>query len=410
MSPSLACSPDPSHGSSASRLASVMLIGVGLVLATPLAQAMDALVEKRVFEMDEYTTQGGEAIAPVRVGWEAYGTLNEARDNAILITHFLSGTSHAAGRYSQEDPTAGYWDAIIGPGKPLDTDEYYVIASDTLVNLNVHDPHVTTTGPASINPETGKPWGLDFPMVTIRDFVNVQKALLQSQGIERLHAVMGPSMGALQALEWASAYPESVERVIPVIGSGVASPWLIASLDAWTAPIRLDANWNDGDYYAGAQPIDGLREALKLVTLQANHWKWANATFDRSWADEDADPTRNFNARYAIEKTLDEIAAARAEQADANHLLYLVKANQAFKTGHGESLEEGLADIEAPTLMLYSEDDLVFAPQDVRETAELIGADGTPVEMITLEGKRGHLDGVVGIDQAGEQIRRFLNE
>ncbi|MGM0537176.1 MAG: E22 family MetX-like putative esterase [Pseudomonadota bacterium] len=390
------------------RLATALIAGAATLLSGP-ALAGDGLVEKRVFEMDEYTTQGGETIAPVTVGWEAYGTLNEAKDNAILITHFFSGTSHAAGRYTEEG-AAGYWDSIIGPGKPLDTDEYYIIASDTLVNLNVHDPNVTTTGPASTDPETGEPWGLDFPVVTIRDFVNVQKALLESQGIEQLHAVMGASMGALQAYEWASAYPDRVDRLIPVIGSGAADPWLLATLSAWAAPIRLDANWNDGDYYDGEPPLDGLREALKLVTLNASHWQWANATFDRSWADETADPARDLQARYAIEQTLDDIATARAEQSDANHLLYLVRANQAFLTGHGESLEAGLAAIDAPTLMLYSENDLVFAPEGVRNTAEQIEADGTPVELIPLEGSRGHLDGVVAIDQAGEQLRDFLAE
>lgn len=382
-------------------------ISIGLIASSSL-MAWDGLVEKQTFELENFTTQGGEIIPEVSVGWEAYGELNEARDNAILITHFFSGTSHAAGRYETEGEPTGYWDAIIGPGKPLDTDEYYIIASDTLVNLNAHDPNVTTTGPASINPDTGEPWGMDFPVVTIRDFVEVQRKLLESQGIESLHAVMGASMGALQAFEWASAYPDRVERLIPVIGGGVADPWLLATLSAWGAPIRLDANWNKGDYYDGEPPIEGLKEALKLVTLNANHWQWANDTFNRDWADEDRDPARDINARYAIEQTLDEIAAARAETSDANHLLYLVQANQAFMTGHGDSLEEGLAAIDAPTLMLYSESDLVFAPEGVRHTAELIESDGTEVTLETLEGDRGHLNGVLFIDQASDTLRAFL--
>lgn len=383
------------------------LCTVTALLLTLSAQAWDGLVEKQEFLMEEYTTRGGDTIAPVRVGWEAYGTLNEEKDNAILITHFFSGTSQTAGRYD-EDGARGYWDSIIGPGKPLDTDKYYIIASDTLVNPNAHAPYVTTTGPASIRPETGEPWGLDFPVVTIGDFVDVQKALLESQGIERLHAVMGASMGALQAYEWASRYPEQVERLIPVIGSGMTDPWLLATLSAWAAPIRLDANWNDGAYYSDTPPLDGLRESLKLVTLNANHWQWANETFDRSWAEENADPSRSLEARYAIEQTLDDIATARAQVADANHLLYLVRANQTFMAGHGESLEAGLAAIEAPTLMLYSEDDLVFAPQSVKRTAELIAADGTPVKLLPLEGTRGHLDGVLAIDQAGNELSDFL--
>ncbi|ATH77855.1 homoserine acetyltransferase [Vreelandella venusta] len=380
---------------------------IGLLLATPL-WAWDGLVEKQRFEIESFTTQGGETIPNVAVGWEAYGELNEARDNAILITHFFSGTSHAAGRYEAEGEATGYWDAIIGPGKPLDTDEYYIISSDTLVNLGANDPNVITTGPASLNPDTGEPWGMDFPVVTIRDFVEVQRALLESQGIESLHAVMGASMGALQAIEWASAYPERVERLIPVIGGGVADPWLLATLSAWAAPIRLDARWNEGDYYDGEPPTDGLKEALKLVTLNANHWQWANEAFNRDWADDARDPAQDITARYAIEQTLDDIAAARAALSDANHLLYLVRANQTFMAGYGDSLEAGLAAIEAPTLMLYSENDLVFAPEGIRRTAELIEADGTEVTLETLEGNRGHLDGVVAIEQASDTLRAFL--
>lgn len=373
----------------------------------PPTTSMDA-VDKHVFEMSHYTTQGGDTIAPVRVGWEAYGELNDAADNAILITHFFSGTSHAAGRYSGED-VAGYWDAIIGPGKPLDTNRYFVVSSDTLVNLNAGDPRVTTTGPASLNPATGEPWGTTFPLVGIGDFVNVQKALMDELGIQRLHAVMGASMGALQAYEWASAYPDRVDRLIAVIGAGVADPWLIASLDAWAAPIRLDPNWRDGDYYDDDRPpIDGLRESLKLITLQANHWRWADATFDRDWADPLASPEDDLAADFEVVATLDEIAAARASKADANHLLYLVRANQNFVTGTEGDAESGLAAIKAPTLLLYSADDLVFPAENVLDTARMIQADGTPVTLHTLKGDRGHLDGVVSIEQAADQLRGFL--
>src|SRR5690554_5441008 len=191
------------------------------------------LVEKQVFRTTDFVTFGGETIAEVQVGWEAYGELNDAKDNVILVTHFFSGNSHAAGKYHQDDAQAGYWDAIIGPGKTIDTDRFFVISVDTLVNQEPHNPRVTTTGPASINPATGKPYGLDFPVVTMRDFVNVQKLVLESLGIEKLHAVIGASMGSLQALEWTVAYPDWVERLIHVIGMAEADPWTIANLQQW---------------------------------------------------------------------------------------------------------------------------------------------------------------------------------
>ena len=166
------------------------------------------IVEKKVFELPEFQTSGGALIRNLRVGWESYGKLNADRSNAILIAHYFSGTSHAAGRYTTEDVFPGYWDALIGPGKAIDTERYFVLSSDTLVNLNARDPRVVTTGPASIDPATGKPYGLSFPLVTIRDFVAVQKALVDHLGIPKLHAVMGPSMGGCRRSPGPSPIPK----------------------------------------------------------------------------------------------------------------------------------------------------------------------------------------------------------
>jgi homoserine O-acetyltransferase/O-succinyltransferase len=207
------------------------------------AESGDLIVEKKTFELPSYTTVAGEAIKSVKIGWEAAGTLNADKSNAILITHYFSGTSHAFGKYAPADQIAGYWDSIIGPGKAIDTNKYYVLSSDTLVNLNAKQSNVVTTGPASINPDTGKPYGMNFPVVSIRDFVQVQKALIDSLGIKKLKAVVGLSMGGLQAYEWAQSYPDSVERIIPVVATVTAEPFLIAWMDLWAQPIRLDPKW-----------------------------------------------------------------------------------------------------------------------------------------------------------------------
>ncbi|TCT04578.1 E22 family MetX-like putative esterase [Aquabacter spiritensis] len=381
------------------------LLGAFALAVTPAA-ALDALVQKQTFTLPSYTTVGGAALRDVKVGWEAYGTLNAEKSNVILITHFFSGTSHAAGRYKPTDPAPGYWDAIIGPGKPLDTDKYYILSSDTLVNLNAHDPNVVTTGPATKAPDTGAPYGPRFPLVTIRDFVNVQKALLDELGIAKLHAVMGPSMGALQAYEWATGYPEVVGRIVPVIGSGDADGWLVAWLDAWASPIRLDPNFNGGNYYGRAAPKAGLTQALKIVTLSAGAAPWANTTFGRKWAEPGKDPAQDMANKYAVEAKLDEIAAARAELADANHFLYLVKANQIFAAGG----DVGLARITAPVLLISSDGDLLFHPSAIQRTADEIRKGGAPVEQVKISGGRGHLDGIANIQEAGEAIRRFLDK
>ena len=391
-------------------LSLVRLVTVLIMLAAPIAAlAYDGPVEKKTFPMAQYQTVGGRTIKNVRVGYETYGTLNAARDNVVLVCHFFSGTSHAAGKYNPSDAAPGYWDAIIGSGKPVDTDKYFVISSDTLVNLSPKDPNVVTTGPASIDPDTGKPYGMTFPIVTVRDFVNVQKALLDSLGVRKLHAVMGASMGALQTFEWAAAYPDMVERIVPVIGTAELGAYGIGWANIWAAPIKLDPNWKNGDYYGGLEPTAGLAEALKIVTLHARHYGWAAKTFGRKLASPDKDPGKTWDAKYAIEDTLDKVAAARAKASDANSFLYLVRANQLFVTGHKGSLEEGIRDIKARTLLLPAASDLLLFPDYSKQALDLLRKNGRDVSYAEIPGDGGHLDGVLAIAQVGGQIRDFLS-
>jgi homoserine O-acetyltransferase len=377
---------------------------------TVAASANELLVEKQSFTIENFVTQNGAVIPEMTVGWEAYGELDETSDNVILVAHAFPGTSHAAGRYTADDAAPGYWDSIIGPGKAIDTDRFYVISVDTPLNLNVHDPNVITTGPASIDPATGEPWGMTFPILTIRDFVETQKALLDQLGIETLHAVMGASMGASQAYEWAASYPEMVERLIPVVGAGWVGADMITWLNIYATPIRLDPNWQGGAYYDGKPPLQGLAEALKIMIFHAQHPKWANATFGRNWATEGADPAASFDHLFQIEAALAGAGTARAAVADANHFLYLVRANQLFVAGHGEGLYDGLMAIEAPALIIHSNDDQLFPGNAVRETATLIRAGGAPVQVVELVGTRGHFDGLANIAQASAQISAFLAE
>jgi homoserine O-acetyltransferase len=369
-------------------------------VAPTLAQSADLIVEKKTFTLPSYTTVGGATIKDVKIGWQAAGTLNADKSNAILITHFFSGTSHAFGKYAASDKAAGYWDGIIGPGKLIDTDKHYVISSDTLVNLNAKQPGVVTTGPASINPDTGKPYGMSFPVVSIKDFVNVQKALVESLGIRKLKAVMGASMGGLQAFEWGANYPDMVERIIPLIASANGDPFLIAWLDVWASPIRLDPKWNNGDYYDKEPPLEGLKAALKVVSLHANHYDWAQKAFGLAPAEEGKDPGKAFDNKFKIVSALETGSAARAAVADANHFLYLVKANQLFAADASK--------IKVPTLLLYAPTDLIFYGPHVQETAKQIAANGTYVDIGELPGPNGHLNGVVAVPKQAEKIRAFL--
>lgn len=376
------------------------------------AQAQYMLVTKQVHNIPEFTTFGGESIKDVNVGWESYGSLNADKSNVILITHFFTGTSHAAGKYHSDDEEPGYWDSIIGPGKAIDTERFFVISVDSLVNINAFDDNVITTGPASINPDTGKPYGLSFPVVTMRDFVNVQKSVLSSLGIDTLYAVAGPSMGSMQAIEWASAYPEMVPRLISVIGAAQADGWTTATLEQWTVPIKLDKNWHGGDYYHKARsefPNAGLSAALALVTQSALAPEFFNQLNKQLLGNKPAsEGLYDIAQSPAIVEWLMQRAQARTTTMDANHLLYLVRANQLFLTGMQDDLEQGLANIKAKTLFIPASQDQLLMPYHSERARDLLEAQGKEVDLVYLEGDLGHLEGVSNIAIHSDIIREFL--
>ncbi len=379
-----------------------LALALGLWMGPAMAQDV---VEKRVFEGGAYQTRGGATIANLRIGYQTMGRLNAEGTNAILICHFFSGNSHAFGRLAANGP-AGYWDAIIGPGKPIDTDRYFVVSADTLVNVNVPDANTVTTGPASINPDTGRPYALTFPVVSMRDFVETQKRLLDSLGVKRLALVAGPSNGGLQSIEWAAAYPGFVERVMPVIAADIDA-WMQGWLDIWEAPIRLDPNWAEGNYYGQGRepPLRGLAEAWKIVTLHARDRLWAKQ-HDRQ-VPEGQDPARRIGDRFAIERWLDDAAAARARTSDANSFLYMVRANQLFLNEY-PGFAAALSGGPARWLVISAPTDRVFVADGVREFVETLRGAGKQVEAAELAGPLGHLNGVVGMAPVGDRIRAFL--
>jgi homoserine O-acetyltransferase len=365
---------------------------------------MSVVVEKRRATVPELQLLGGATLNNVPVGYETYGRLNAARDNAILVCHYFSGTSHAAGFFRADDVKPGYWDAIIGPGKAVDTDKFFVISVDSLCNLNAFDPNVVTFGPASRDPE-GKPFGLRFPAVAIADFVRLQKALLDTLGIERLHAVMGPSMGGLQTFEWAASYPDRVGRIIPVIAAPKFGGWLTGWLSLWAQPIRLDPAWRGGDYYETGAPVAGLEAALRLITLNALDADWGDTIIGRTLK-EGGDPADLAQEPYAVEQALTDAAREKMGFMDANALLYLVRANQTYVPGAGagaRDADEGLSRIVAPALMIYTPTDQIFRAEWIEAAARKIGA-----ETFQIHGPYGHYNGILQIADAAERIRTFL--
>ena len=221
---------------------------------------------------------------------------------------------------------------------------------------------------------------------------------------------MGPSMGGLQTFEWAASFPDFMERIIPVIAAPNFNGWLTGWLSMWTQPIRLDPDWRGGAYYDGAPPRAGLEAAMRIMTLHALHSEWADTAGGRAVA-EGGDPADIASTPFAIDKTLEEAVRARAPMADANHMLYLARANQTYIPGAGAgatSVAEGLGRIKAPTLLIYAPDDLVFLPGWVEATAEALRGQGVAVETAQLAGPYGHYNGIMRIADAGPQIAAFL--
>jgi homoserine O-acetyltransferase len=383
-------------------------IAVLCLSTTAFAEVL--LTEKKSFTINNFKTFNQQSIKTVTVGWESYGKLNKDKSNAILITHHFSGNSHAAGKYHPDDKTVGYWDSIIGPNKAIDTNKYFVLSVDTLANLSPHDPNVITTGPSSINPDTGKPYGLRFPVVAIRDFVNVQKALIDSLGIEQLHAVVGASMGSMQALEWATAYPDMVHRMISVIGVGQSDAWTTASLEHWARPIKHDPNWNHGDFYGATRPTTGLISSLMLITQYATHPEFINHTVNNHHPNE-SQPMTHIDHSFAVVDWLENRAKSRAQLADANHLLYLVRASQTFIAGFDQTLAAGLTKIKAKSLFLPAKNDLLLFPYQAKLTHDTLAKLGKRTEFALIDPtapSAGHVDGLTQVVMHEDKIRAFL--
>lgn len=335
---------------------------------------------KKRFAVDEFLFEAGVTL-PVEIGYETFGALNRERSNAILICHYFSGTSHAGGE-------GGWWEGLIGPGKAFDTDRYCIIASDVISNLHPHSPNVITTGPATINPLTGEPYGLDFPQVTIRDFVHIQRQLLQSLGIEKLFCVAGPSMGGMQALTWAVEYPEAVRKVIAVIATGRTSPYTaVMPLQIGIEAILLAPN------------DSGLVTAAKALTMQSD-----NSLPDLVLQEINHDATQLIPA---IDNTI------KKNMANAHHYhwMYLARASQSYSLANGyESYEAALARIQAEVLTIPCDTDRLFTPEESLDLVERLQQMNKSAAYFELKSPRGHFAGVMECEHFAQPIRDFLNK
>jgi homoserine O-acetyltransferase len=370
-------------------------------------KAIKVLVQKKNFYLPNYRLECGETI-PVQAGYETYGKLNGEKDNVILVCHYFSASSHAAGRYNQDDSSAGWWDGLIGPGKAVDTNEYFVICMDNLCNVQWKNPMVITTGPASINPNTGIPYGMSFPLFTFRDMVGIQKELLKMFGIQKLHAVMGPSAGGMIALHFAVCEPEMTERCIGVI-TNAQNP-IITSFNVLQHAIRaiqLDPNWKNGNYYGEIEPIEGLHLASQMMLTGAFGPDWYEQQFPRN--SKEKEPYLSISAKTSYEQSVYQKVLRNIAYCDANHWLYTCRATMLQDIAHGfSSLEEALERIEAKVLLVSCYQDLLQPAHYSERTVQSLQQLGKTADFYGFQSPNGHMAGVLDTHLFEKQIQRWL--
>lgn len=362
-------------------------------------------VKKERFTLESFTFESGATI-PVQMGYETYGTLNKEKSNAILVCHYFSATGHAAGMYTEHDSQPGWWDGLIGPGKAIDTNKYFVICTDNICNVQVKNPYVITTGPATINPKTGAAYGMTFPVFTYLDVARLQYKLIEAMGITRLHTVIGPSAGGMIALNWAVHYPHMIERVVGVI-TNPQNPVMTTFnvLQNAIDTIMLDPNWNDGNY-GEVGPVKGFQMAAKMMFANAYDAHYYETTFPRDCA---IAPREDFFTLTSFEKMINEMTLQNITLADANSWMYTAKATILSDIAYGfSSLEEALQQIEARVLMIPCKQDILQPSRYNKEMVALLKKQGKHAEVYEIESVFGHMAGVFAVQLFEKKLHEFL--
>ncbi len=353
-------------------------------------------------ESDPFVTEHGDVLPSVEIAYETWGTLNAARDNVVLVLHALTGDAHVAAHGPDDQP--GWWDVLIGPGRAVDTNRYFVVCSNLLGSC------YGSTGPRSIDPRTGRRYNLRFPLITVRDIVAAQARLLDRLGIEQLHAVIGGSLGGMQALEWAAMYPERVERAIPIATSGRFSPQGIAYNEVQRRAIMLDPGWKGGEYEDGEGPRQGLAIArmVGMITYQSD--ELMARRFGRSTeARYTAWPA--FKTRYDVEGYLHYQGDKLVRRFDANSYLYLTRAMDSHDLGRGRGgYERGLRRIAARVLMVSVSSDILFPPYQARDVAKRLRDLGRDAAYCEIESPNGHDAFLNDAEKLAPAVQEFLEQ
>ncbi len=351
----------------------------------------------------ELRLESGRRLGPLTIAYECYGKLNVDRSNAILVAHAWTGDAHAAGRHHEDDRRPGWWDNMIGPGKVFDTRRYFVISSNVIGSCK------GSTGPTSLNPATGRAYRLNFPVVMVRDMVRAQKLLIDHLQIDKLLAVVGGSMGAMQALEWGIHFPDHVRAIVPIAGTGRTSPMSIALNALARQAIYNDPLWKKGNYRPEHPPADGFALAravghISFLSDTSMHLKFARR-FSRM------DGMFDFFGRFEVERYLDYNGSSFVDRFDTNSFLYLAKALDLYDVAwRFDSLEEALSQLVCPSLWFAFSSDWLYPPSQTEEVVEELQRQKKPVDYQLIESDYGHDSFLVEPEKFIPHLKRFLDQ
>jgi homoserine O-acetyltransferase/O-succinyltransferase len=346
--------------------------------------------------------EGGGMLAPIRIAYETYGRLNDDRSNAILICHALSGDAHAAG-YHKGDKRPGWWNTVIGPGKGFDTNRYFIICSNVLGGCQ------GSTGPSSIDPATGRPYGTTFPVVTIKDMVEAQKLLVDHLGIQQLMAVAGGSMGGMQALQWAVSYPDMMKRAVVIASTAYSTPQQIAFNAVGRRAITSDPDWKGGDYYGHEPPSRGLALARMVGHITYLSEDSMIDRFGRRLQDKDR-VSYDFTTDFQVESYLYHNGDKFIQRFDPNTYLYVTKAIDYFDLTVERSLIAGLVKVKAKVLAIGISSDWLYPAYQSQEIVSALSANNVSSQYSELRSSYGHDAFLVEDGQLNYLLKGFFND
>ena len=346
----------------------------------------------------------GASLAPVTVAYQTYGALNAEKSNAIVICHALTGDQHVANVHPVTGKE-GWWELMVGPGKPLDTDRYFIVCANVLGGC------MGTTGPMEPNPETGRPWGLSFPVITIRDMVRLQKKLVDRLGIDRLFCVIGGSMGGMQVVQWAASYPASAVAFVPIACAASHSAQNVAFHEVGRQAVMADPDWHGGDYYAhGVIPHRGLAVArmaahITYLSEAALHRKFGRRLQDRERL------SYGFEADFQVESYLRHQGSTFVERFDANSYLYITRAMDYFDLAaeHGGQLANAFRGTQARWCVISFTSDWLYPTSENKAIVKALNAVAANVSFVEVATDGGHDSFLLDEPEMFATLSGFLN-